>query len=181
MHLHRFAGGILQGFRNYIEAALFDGSPLYRPAALRSRKDDLAALEQDATARRRRRLADEYSLYKHLGVAGKFPSCPNKVPQYKAKVLEAVALTSALAFEQAEAVRQLGACLGADDFGALGDDALDILINAEELLMCAGLETQLGLAKGQRRDPRIAAILQSLLLNERPWSPVVPATQTVNQ
>ena len=178
LHLYRFAAGILDGFRNYVEAALFNENPLLPPLESNILRRELRYLAGDARAKR---IGDEYALFKHYGVVGKFPPDPGKVREYKAKVQEAVGLTHAKAFKVAAAVRQFVECLTADDFNKLSDKALDVLINAEELLMCAGLEDRLGMAQGQQRDPQIAATIKSLLLNDRPWPPVVPATRADNQ
>ena len=169
--LYRFAAGILEGFRHYVEAALFDGTALYPPVPSISMKDQLMQLIGDA---RTKKIGDEYGRFKSYGVAGKFPPYPDKVPQYIAKVREAVNLTAQVTFELAGAVRQFGESLDAGDFEVLGADALDTLINAEELLMCAGLETRLGMAQGQRRDPRIAEKIQALLANRQSWPAVAP-------
>jgi hypothetical protein len=169
--LYRFAAGILEGFRHYVEAALFDGTALYPPAPPISLKDQLTNLTPDARAIK---IGVEYDRLKSYGKAGKFPPYPDKVQPYIAKVKEAVNLTAPATFQMADAVRQLGESLEEGDFTVLGADAVDTLINAEELLMCAGLETRLGMAQGQQRDPRIAEKIQALLANPQSWPAVAP-------
>lgn len=177
LHLYRFAAGILEGFRNYFEAALFDGNPLHPSPASNSLRRELRGLARSARAKR---IGDEYALFEQYGAIGKFPPDPGKVQQYKAKVLEAVGLTHAKAFEMVDAMRQFSECLTADDLDGLDKKALDVLINAEELLMCAGLEERMGMAKDQQRDPNIAKTIKLLLLNDRSWPKVVPNTRDVN-
>jgi hypothetical protein len=128
-HLYHFASGILDGFRQFMEEA-FGWGDLYAAGGM--------AVVQDGQIKR-------------FGVHGKYPTKPESGSRtsYVQIVREVLRETDDTLLSRAATVRQraiqvIGNHL-TGQFSNGDDDGICTLLNAEELLLCAGLEMKLGL------------------------------------
>ncbi len=164
--VYKFATGILDGFRQFMQEAL----GLTWPD--RTGVPPLSDVE----------LATD-------GFYGKYPppksrkpvvppEPPGPVTDYVSCVTEVLKKDAKTLFHWARAVRECGedpdptntARLNAV-FRRYGDDRISILINAEEILLCAGLEKLLVMAEGAELD-RIHKLLNSRFSSGK-WPPIV--------
>ena len=127
-HVYKFATGILDGFREFMQEA-FDLGNLY-------------PVDPDPKF-----LSD--TAIRNFGVDGKYPypwSPRQETPREKAykKIVDNLLLKAPDAlFSNAAWVRQRGEQHDFDAFKTSSDDGICHLINAEEILLCAGLEVRL--------------------------------------
>jgi hypothetical protein len=175
--LYDLAAGVLDGFREYVEDALFDRTKLYATDDASNRlRNELKTLQGQP---RTQKIQNEFNRVQPHGQSGMFPPRPPTkeiVLAYTAEVDLALQQGSAEnRFKMANSVRQLGEALTPADFAALHKDTIDILISAEELFLCAGLELRLGTAPGRTRDDKIAAKIRKLLENGN-WPLIIRAT-----
>lgn len=148
-HIYSLATGILDGFRDYIEEA-FGFKSLY---------------PQNPTL-----LDDDY--IKRIGYYAKYPASKAYLSEYKKTVDELLKESAATLFNKAAAVRVRGiaAVKNAQQakFADHGSSGISGLINAEEALLCAGIEVHLGIVPSELAKVEIRNKLDNLIKGNWP-------------
>ena len=161
LQVYKLATGMLDGFKEFMQEAFDWKAPLYPHLP-----DGQDTTELDKKI-------------KSYGVEGKFPTKTEAEhkQKYNAAIDLALTLPEADLFKLAAQVRKRGNSLEIaekDKFRNGDDDSICTLLNAEELLMCAGLEIRLGTKRGSARKDDINQKLGALLSGSRQWPKVVP-------
>lgn len=141
-HLYSFATGILDGFKAYIQEAL-----------------NLDAFYPEQAGE----LTDTKILA--YGTEGKYPTPKPLLTEYKQQVDQLLKVNATTLFAQAARVRARGSEAinnNADNAFGTAEDKIATLINAEEILLCTGIEKKLGIALNTTSDHSIALQLDSL-------------------
>ncbi len=152
-HQYRFVSGILDGFREYFQQALGLGALYPNGGGTQVTDPDIIL----------------------LGSAGKYPADPTQMARYKQTVQALLKQSAGELLSKAAFVRQRAtAVMGANGdvaFAAGGNEGLCTLLNAEEVLLCAGLELTLGLPPDELSKVAIRDKLEVLL--EGKWPHVI--------
>ncbi|MBU2983856.1 hypothetical protein KO528_00705 [Saccharophagus degradans] len=140
--LYNFATGILDGFKAYIQEALNTGDLYPQQAGV---------------------LSDEQILA--YGTEGKYPTPKPLLTEYKNQVNGLLKQDASALFAKAARVREraIQAMNNNEEttFGS-NEDKISTLLNAEEILLCAGIEKKLGIAPNTTSSFDITQRLDSL-------------------
>ncbi len=143
--MYRFATGILDGFKNFMTQALgLD--------ALFKAGDGAALVPDDAQNRDLKITA--------IGDEGKYPTKKEKTEDYWHLVDSLLKNRAPDLFAAADRVRERGNQIVDFEAFSPGGSGIEILINAEEILLCAGFEVLMGLGP---QDPPVRKFVDALV------------------